>query len=145
MIRRLTILAAVLSLLMGFGVGGLWVRSYSVADVLSYRPGQQPRTYHVFHSRGDLAMSRMDALDYGLRPEQFKRWNLSLYNMYADWGTRQTFFHRWGFAMHGSLPSAPGGAILVPYWFVVILTAVLPVLVTVQMWRRRGQDARKPA
>jgi len=134
---RRRLLKVALALVPGIVVAGLWIRSYVAEDSLAYRPGQSTFTLHLFQSRGSIASTYTFNVPYwaGLRGMKLES-TAPKVDLYAYWGTRSPLVHFGGFAM---MPSGVngGGGVLLPHWFLLVLTMPLPALAAYRAWRLR--------
>jgi hypothetical protein len=136
--RRLFNLAAGVSLLVCVASVALWVRSYFAEDTLSFRPDRSLCILHVFQSRGSIASTHTSDVDYKAAAHGFKRSSGSAdVDLYKYWGHLSPYVHVGGFAIIPSTSPSGGGGVLVPHWFLMLVTAVLPAIAARRAWRLR--------
>jgi hypothetical protein len=123
-LRWLKSIAVLLSALLCLTAVGLWIRSYL------------PRQLHVASNRGALVLVQSDCNDAAW--ETYTKNGYGVIEM-TQWG--DVYQHFLGFAHVSGTNGFVGGfqAIAIPYWFIVLLTALGPVMV----WRRRRQTLRR--
>jgi hypothetical protein len=141
LLRILLNAATVLSLVLCAATMGAWVRSYQARDIVSWvtnpRMVLQIDTY-----RGGLIAEIFTRSGDVIPFEGEVAWNRYTPMSYADAGPTDTFFNRFGF---GSEYSGNGEQtardLACPYWFIMVLTAILPGA-RLAGWRRRARGLR---
>jgi hypothetical protein len=110
------------------------LRSYQHADMVSRFDGHTHRKYWLFSSRGRLAFSMMDwdAEDHGCRSPMGFVWSQQ---DPSDMGCKYNWL---GFGWHDVIHQR---AVVVPYWFLITCSAMLPVCRVAQVARMRHRPA----
>jgi hypothetical protein len=135
--RHLFTLCAAVSLLLCVAVCVLWVRSYSVMDIVAVRQGENLAD-RLYSSRGSLALM-MERPRPGGASDPSTLWGKlgrgspqDFYVRYG-WGTSE---HMWGgFRYFADVtPYASRRDIVVPIWSLLVLTLPLPL---VRLWALR--------
>jgi hypothetical protein len=136
--------ATVLSLVMCVATMAAWVRSYRAHDYVWWSWANPRLLLGIGTYRGGLfagVSTLIGTVDY--LPPPGVEWDHTAPLGYTEAGGSQgTFFNRFGFA----LDYFPGGAtvwrrLASPYWFMMLLTAILPGA-RLAKWRRRARRLR---
>ena len=143
LLRILLNVATVLSLLLCVGAVAAWVRSYRIHDFVWWSRANPRLQLALSTYRGGLfarcytpVSGGVDKVDRMYQPGA--GWQGSSPLTYAQAGGPQsTFFNRFGFALHHRQNIAIATRqIACPYWFIVLLTPILPSA-RFAGWRRR--------
>jgi hypothetical protein len=124
-LRWLKSIAVVISALLCITAVGLWLWSY------------MPTNLHVASNRGALVLARVYANDAAWEIYTTK----SGYGVIEMTQFGDVYQHFLGFAYVSGVNGYVGEfqALAIPYWFIVLLTAIAPVTV----WRRRRRQLRR--
>jgi hypothetical protein len=151
--RRLVNLLWALSLLLCLTAAVMWVRSLSVADVWMHQtawsaPAAQRGCRAVGSMRGSIWYAFEGTIGYAvLISPRHNGWSSSdlsrgpgapLQAQYV-----QGFRSRWGFAYAAPLAmdqSVYERVVAIPYWFILMLTSILPAMFVVRFVRCRRRD-----
>jgi hypothetical protein len=144
LLRILLNAATVLSLVLCVVTMAAWVRSYRARDVVWWSWANPRLQLAMSTYRGGLFAGVMTPLvgnDAQFRPGfEWKRWAPESYAE-AN-GKQRTFFNRFGFALDYFQGTAKTTRLLAcPYWFIMLLTAILPAA-RLAGWRRRARRLR---
>jgi hypothetical protein len=136
LLRILTSVATVLSLVLCAVAMAAWVRSYLANDLVSWTQ-ETPRLLIIDTYRGGIA-AEISTWRSGPTLPTGARYDHSVPQDYAEAvGSPRTWFNKFGFALHyseqGGFANQRGAC---PYWFIVLLTAILPAA-RLARWRRR--------
>jgi hypothetical protein len=143
LLRILINAATVLSLVLCVATVAAWVRSYRVRDDLSWTRENSRQMLNVVTYRGGLwaAVITARARDKLARPGA--RWLQIAPASYAELVTQATLFNRFGFALDDFQDTALAArGLACPFWFIMLLTAILPAA-RLAGWRRRRRQARR--
>jgi hypothetical protein len=143
-LRILLNAATVLSLLLCVATVAAWVRSYQACEEVWWslsnpRMAMGIRTYRG----GSFATVSTPVGDRDSLPRPGTGWRQFGSESYDDVGGSQgTFFNRFGFALDYFESSTYANRQLAcPYWFILLLTAILPAA-RLAGWRRRARRLR---
>jgi hypothetical protein len=145
--RVLLSILVVISIVLFVVVAAAWVRSYWTMDQLMIRPTTSKQTIHLFWARGSVACTVTTDVDYQVAPHWYKvQVHLQPQDLYRYWSSGgvadRNLLYFGGFVVERPR-KASGRAlgILVPHWFLLILTALVPALA---IWRRAHGRKRDP-
>jgi hypothetical protein len=127
-------------------VAAMWTRSYWVMDKLMIRPTSSIVTIHFFGGQGSVACTVTSETDYKVSPHWYKVEQIDkptdLYNYWGSAGfTAKNLIYFGGFVVER--PGVVQGrlcGILVPHWFLLLLTALIVGLMTWRWLRARRRD-----
>ena len=138
MMRLLRILlhaATVLSLVLCVATMAAWVRSYRVPFGIGWSQSNPLRHMRIVTFRGGLLAEIFTPVGI------VDGWDLTA-PVAADWDSHGTFFNRLGFVFDQVQNNEYVlRQLACPYWFIALLTAILPAARLVA-WRRRARRLR---
>jgi hypothetical protein len=144
LLRILFNAATVLSLVLCAATLAAWARSYRARDVIWWTRGKPLVRLEVSTYRGGLFAGALTSVQHNISVPPGSTWRQSAPVTYAEGGGSEgTFFNRFGFAaldyhQHGTYVKRQFAC---PYWFIMLLTAILPIA-RLAGWRRRARRLR---
>jgi hypothetical protein len=143
LLRILLNVATVLSLVLCVATAAAWVRSYQARDAVRWSLAK-PRMYLAAATyRGGLFAGVFERIGRDTLPPPGAGWDPSAPLSYAEaGGSKGTFFNRFGFAWDYDQNAAYTlRQLACPYWFIMLLTAIVPAA-RLAGWRRRARRLR---
>jgi len=147
LLRILLNAATVLSLVLCAATVAAWVRSYQARDIVWWRTNRRVLQFDTYC--GELVASVLTRDDNSLIPGVGSSHFAPV--SYAELGHPQdTFFNRFGFAFlvvevsaNAEIDGYVAQRLACPYWFILLLTAILPAARLAGWRRRRRRRARR--
>ncbi len=145
LLRILLNAATVLSLVLCAATMAAWVRSYHASDYVWWSVGKPRLLLHFVTHRGGsfVGVIRVLGSESDRIPSPRAGWEQYTPGSYAEAGASQrTFFNRQGFRFdYFGDEKNPILQLACPYWFIMLLTAILPGA-RLAGWRRRARRLR---
>jgi hypothetical protein len=136
--------ATVLSLVLCVVTVAAWVRSYQARDIVWWSLANRRLRLEINTYRGGLFAGALTSGQINILLPPGTTWRQSAPVTYTEGGGSEgTLFNRLGFALdYQQKGPYAKRQFACPYWFIVLLTAILPGVWLAGWWRRRARRLR---